>query len=139
MLSVETEELEINAGLQDRVVQVFGGLMYMDFEPEGMRDRGHGLYERLPLHTLPPLFLVYLPEPSDSGRTTTVFHVQVFICDHCLRCANVRFQNLRGSNKYLIGKIHSTVKQRWLAGDTEVVEGMKTFAHLTEQVPFKNI
>ena len=31
VLSVETEELEIEAGLQDRVIQVYGGTVFMDF------------------------------------------------------------------------------------------------------------
>ena len=31
-LAVETEELGIAAGLQDRVVQTYGGLVFMDFE-----------------------------------------------------------------------------------------------------------
>ena len=42
MLSVEREELGITAGLQDRVVQVYEGLVYMDFGAE--RERiVHGL------------------------------------------------------------------------------------------------
>ena len=36
------EELGITAGLQDRVIQVYGGLVYMDFEREGMQRHGHG-------------------------------------------------------------------------------------------------
>lgn len=31
------------------------------------------------------------------------------------------------------GKVHSTVKQRWLAGDTQVVEGMQQVAQCAEQ------
>jgi len=36
VLSVEHDELGINAGLQDRVVQVYGGLVYMDFDQQLM-------------------------------------------------------------------------------------------------------
>jgi glucuronokinase len=32
VLSVEKEELGIGAGLQDRVIQVYEGLVYMDFD-----------------------------------------------------------------------------------------------------------
>lgn len=46
MLSVETRELGINAGLQDRVIQAYGGLVYMDFSKEHMH-RGYGEYEAL--------------------------------------------------------------------------------------------
>ena len=37
VLSVETDELGIVAGLQDRVIQVYEGLVYMDFAREVMR------------------------------------------------------------------------------------------------------
>jgi glucuronokinase len=41
------EDLEIPAGLQDRVAQVYGGLVYMDFDPELLAADGHGSYERM--------------------------------------------------------------------------------------------
>src|SRR6476661_841322 len=55
-LSVETDELGITAGLQDRVVQVYEGLVFMDFAPEKMREQGgflHGHYEPLDPGLLP--------------------------------------------------------------------------------------
>lgn len=74
-LSVENDELGISAGLQDRVVQVYGGLVYMDFSPE-RRGRqcgfSHGHYEALPCADLPPLYLAYrttLSKSSDSVHT----------------------------------------------------------------------
>ena len=39
-LSVEKNELGIVAGLQDRVIQVYEGLVYMDFAPRGDARRG---------------------------------------------------------------------------------------------------
>ncbi len=36
------EELGITAGLQDRVVQVYGGVVYMDFAKGLMQQTGHG-------------------------------------------------------------------------------------------------
>ena len=36
------EELGITAGLQDRVVQVYGGVVYMDFAKKLMQQKGHG-------------------------------------------------------------------------------------------------
>jgi hypothetical protein len=35
-------ELGITAGLQDRVIQVYGGLVYMDFERGLVERHGHG-------------------------------------------------------------------------------------------------
>src|SRR5207248_8262986 len=42
-LSVETEELGITAGLQDRVVQVYEGLDYLDLSKEG-REQVKGFW-----------------------------------------------------------------------------------------------
>lgn len=36
------EELGIAAGLQDRVVQVYGGIVFMDFGKEHMQAHGYG-------------------------------------------------------------------------------------------------
>lgn len=71
ILSVETEELGINAGLQDRVVQVYGGTVFMDFSKEVMDKIGtyeYGQYDSLNSALVPPLFLAYLSSPSDSGK-----------------------------------------------------------------------
>jgi glucuronokinase len=59
-LAVETEELGIAAGLQDRVAQAYGGLTFMDFRA--------GRYEPLDPALLPPLFLAWdLRGASHSG------------------------------------------------------------------------
>ncbi|TKY50485.1 Glucuronokinase 1 [Spatholobus suberectus] len=62
------KELGIVAGLQDRVAQVYGGLVYMDFSKENMDELGHGIYEPMDLSLLPPLYLIYAENPSDSGK-----------------------------------------------------------------------
>jgi len=53
VLSAEAE-LGITAGLQDRVIQVYGGLVYMDFERGLVEQHGHGRCARAgkarPLH-----------------------------------------------------------------------------------------
>jgi glucuronokinase len=73
-MAVETEELGIAAGLQDRVIQVYEGLVYMDFGRERMQDLGgyrYGIYERLDPALLPPLYIAYKDEVSEP---TEVFH-----------------------------------------------------------------
>jgi glucuronokinase len=73
-LAVEAEELGITAGLQDRVIQVYEGLVYMDFAPEQMRETCgflHGHYEPLDPALLPPVYLAY---SVDEGEPTEVFH-----------------------------------------------------------------
>ncbi|XP_039847347.1 glucuronokinase 1-like isoform X4 [Panicum virgatum] len=88
------KELGIVAGLQDRVAQVYGGLVYMDFSQEHMDKLGHGIYRPLDVNLLPPLYLIYAENPSDSG------------------------------------KVHSSVRQRWLNGDEFIISCMKEVAQL---------
>ena len=66
-LAVESEELGVPAGLQVRVTQVYGGLVYMDFDREYMARWGHGRYEKLDLALLPPLYLAYDKAGVASG------------------------------------------------------------------------
>ncbi len=74
VLSVETEELGIAAGLQDRVIQVYEGLVYMDFAPDKM-ERIDGLecgvYEPLDAALLPPLYVAY---NANESEPTEVIH-----------------------------------------------------------------
>jgi glucuronokinase len=73
-LSVEVEELGITAGLQDRVIQVYEGLVYMDFSSEKMHENSGqlcGTYEPLDPALLPPLYLAY---SADASEPTEVFH-----------------------------------------------------------------
>jgi glucuronokinase len=68
-LAIETVELGIAAGLQDRVAQTHGGLTFMDFGPEHASggDR-HGHYERLHPASLPALLVAWCTDASeDSG------------------------------------------------------------------------
>jgi len=71
ILSVEVKELGIPAGLQDRVIQVFEGLVYMDFDRELMTHQGCGRYEELDPRLLPPLYIAYR---RDLAEGTEVFH-----------------------------------------------------------------
>jgi len=68
VLSVERSELGISAGLQDRVAQVYEGLVYMDFSREIMDSQGHGRYEYLDESVLPPLYIAYLAELSEGSE-----------------------------------------------------------------------
>jgi len=97
-LETETRELGVPAGLQDRVVQVYEGLVYMDFDKALMDRQGYGNYEPLDPAQLPQVYLAYRTSLSEG---TEVFH------------ANVR--------------------ERWLRGDPEVVEAMRTWASYAER------
>lgn len=71
ILSVEKNELQISAGLQDRVAQVYEGLVYMDFNRALMDRQGYGHYEPLDIRLLPPLYLAYHDDLSEGSE---VFH-----------------------------------------------------------------
>lgn len=69
-LAAERDLLGIPAGLQDRVVQTFEGLVYMDFDRALVDSRGFGEYVALDGATLPPLFVAYMPEAAEGSEVT---------------------------------------------------------------------
>ena len=64
-LSVEMEELNISAGLQDRVIQNYEGIVFMDFDRALLESRGYGEYERLRPAKMPPLYVAYDPSRAE--------------------------------------------------------------------------
>ena len=58
-LETETRELNVPAGLQDRVVQAYQDLVYMDFARALMDARGYGEYERMDVGLLPKIYVAY--------------------------------------------------------------------------------
>ncbi len=73
VLAVETEELKIAAGLQDRVIQIYEGVMYMDFSNDTMgREDGldFGRYSRIE-EELP---LLYIAFSTDLSEPTEIVH-----------------------------------------------------------------
>lgn len=71
ILSVENDELGIPAGLQDRVIQVYEGVVFMDFNRGLIEKRGYGDYTELDPTLLPPLYIAYTKQLSEG---TEVFH-----------------------------------------------------------------
>jgi len=69
-LHAETEELKIPAGLQDRVIQAYEGVVYMDFARHLLETRGYGNYEPLPRKCLPPLFVAYSEQHAEGTEVT---------------------------------------------------------------------
>eukprot|EP00249_Psilotum_nudum_P019473 c27271_g2_i1 orf=1449-2345(+) len=91
------EDIGITAGLQDRVVQVYGGLVYMDFDEDYLERTGNGKYTPMDPQLLPQLHIIYAENPSDSG------------------------------------KVHSTVRKKWLEGDKLIRSLMAEVADLAVQ------
>jgi glucuronokinase len=118
VLSVEQDELGISAGLQDRVIQAYGGLVFMDFGKQHVEQYGYGKYERVNMDNLPPLWLAYVANPKDSGKV----HSSV----------RQRFAN----GEPAVSRVINDWKHRtFLAYSfllwSQVVEAMRQFAQLT--------
>lgn len=94
LLRIEQEELGIKAGLQDRVIQAYGGLVHMNFTEDDLTKR----YTSLSPLSLPPLYLLY---NTDAGGDS--------------------------------GAVHSTVRQRYEAGDEDVISTMRNIANLADR------
>ncbi len=86
VLSAEVDELGINAGLQDRVIQAYEGCVYMNFDKEHMDKHNFGIYKPINLNKLPKLYVAYktklskvsgavlnnIRERYDSGDSQTI-------------------------------------------------------------------
>ena len=70
-LEAERDELGINCGFQDRVIQIYNGLVFMDFDRAFVESHNYGRYERLypNLPNLPNLYIAYdANRAEESGK-----------------------------------------------------------------------
>lgn len=69
-LEAEVKELQIAAGLQDRVVQSYNQPVFMDFSPQAFAKNAgkYGDYKTFPPSLLPPMALCWLDQMSESGK-----------------------------------------------------------------------
>jgi glucuronokinase len=74
VLETETKELGVSAGLQDRVIQAYGGVVYMDFDENLMSRQGYGRYESLDPALLDRVYVAYRTSLSEG---TELFHNNV--------------------------------------------------------------
>ena len=68
-LEAERDELGIQCGLQDRVIQMYEGCVFMDFDKTLVESSGHGRYERLDTALLPHLYIAYDPQRAEVSGT----------------------------------------------------------------------
>ncbi len=61
----EGRELGIQCGLQDRVIQAYEGLVFMDFNRDLFEGRGYGIYHPLDPARMPPIYLAYDPKRAE--------------------------------------------------------------------------
>jgi hypothetical protein len=89
ILGIEKHELGISAGLQDRVIQTYGGLVHMDFTPPSRISTEEGQagsststtsssssrYTELSTDLLPKLYLIY---NTNAGARAAYAHIHGF-------------------------------------------------------------
>jgi len=104
VMCAERDELGIACGLQDRVAQMYNGVVFMDFDRELVESTGHGRYERLypaaanlgPL--LSRLYIAYDPNRAEES-----------------------------------GKAHKKVKRLFQENNADVHAAMREFADIAQQ------
>eukprot|EP00298_Acanthocystis_sp_HF-20_P011566 c19456_g1_i3.p1 GENE.c19456_g1_i3~~c19456_g1_i3.p1 ORF type:complete len:467 (-),score=206.45 c19456_g1_i3:37-1437(-) len=102
ILSVEKDELGINAGLQDRVIQVFEGVVYMDFAKELFDNQGYGNYSHITAE-LPPLYMAHLTKPGgDSGKAHNNVKQRWLAGDKEVHAAMIEFGSFAAEGKNAI-------------------------------------
>ena len=70
VLAVEKKELNIGAGLQDRVAQVYGRPVYMNFDKSLMDTQGYGEYIAFDPALLPNIYLAYRNNLAEGSEMT---------------------------------------------------------------------
>ena len=71
VLSVEREELGIDAGLQDRVAQSYNVPVFMDFDRAHMNEYGYGVYKEI---ELPESLKLYIAFRTDLSEGSEILH-----------------------------------------------------------------
>lgn len=66
-LEAEKLELGINCGFQDRVIQMYNGLVFMDFEKSFVTANNRGRYERLDPKLLPNVYVAFDPNRAEES------------------------------------------------------------------------
>ena len=70
ILAVEKKELHLGAGLQDRVAQVYGQPVYMNFDKNLMDAQGYGEYVSFDPTLLPNIYLAYRNNLAEGSEVT---------------------------------------------------------------------
>lgn len=114
VLAAEVKELHIPAGLQDRVIQVYEGLVFMDFAQDIMDKQGYGNYEPLDPKLLPKVYIAYR---DDCSEPTEKFH------------NNIRLRFDQGERKVVAAmrywaRLTDKVKKSLLNGQPENIGGI---------------
>ena len=113
-LEAEKEELRINCGFQDRVIQIYNGLVFMDFNKSFVEAHNHGIYERLD----PSVFGVP-GVPSRRGADQAA-RLNLYIAYDAQRAEES-------------GEAHKEVKRLFEAKNSDVLAAMSEFADIAQK------
>ena len=108
VMAAEKDELGIACGLQDRVAQMYNGLVFMDFERSLVESAGHGRYERL------------YPVPGSTGADSRAFLPNLYVA----------YDPTRAEES---GKAHKQVKRLFEQRNSDVLAAMSEFADIAQQ------
>lgn len=119
ILDAELKELGINAGLMDRVIQVYEGCVYMDLDKKVIEKKGHGLYEPLDPKLLPELYIAYKPELGKvSGQVLDDIRIGFvrgngFVMDTLIRLAEIADTGKQALLQRNFEKFHELMNQNF--------------------------
>ena len=65
------QDLGIQCGMQDRVIQIYNGVVFMDFEETYFKAHDYGRYERIEPALLPKLYIAWAP---DRAEFSGIYH-----------------------------------------------------------------
>ena len=122
-LEAEKEELRINCGFQDRVIQIYNGLVFMDFNKSFVESHNHGIYERLD-----PSVLVGVPSCSCSEDLN--LHSPTPTLNSNLIHLYVAYDAQRAEES---GEAHKEVKRLFEAKNSDVLAAMSEFADIAQK------
>ena len=103
-LEAERDELGINCGFQDRVIQIYNGLVFMDFDHAFVESHNHGKYEQLYPSSL-------IPDP----RSLNLY---------------IAYDANRAEES---GKAHKKVKRLFEEKNADVLAAMSEFADIAQK------
>ena len=122
-LEAEKEELRINCGFQDRVIQIYNGLVFMDFNKSFVEAHNHGIYERLD-----PSILVGAPSCICSEDLN--LHSPTPTLNSNLIHLYIAYDAQRAEES---GEAHKEVKRLFEAKNSDVLAAMSEFADIAQR------
>lgn len=119
VLSAEVDELGINAGLQDRVIQVYEGCVYMNFDKKIMSAKKHGIYQPIDSALLPPLYIAYRTDLGKiSGKVLSDIRTKYekgdpFVIETLKQIANLAEEGKRALLQNDISKLNDLMNENF--------------------------